>query len=336
MQAAAIIGFDTAIGWSGIIIALAALSAVLMALSLRAAQGRHLAPVALLAILSILLSAPLSRIIHWYCNTGSYPSLAAALTNPAIGGQAPVGVFAGTLLATLLLWALRVYKDLGGMLDCLAPAAALGMAAGRLSCLFSTMNRGKFVLASPALHRLPFTVATASASGETEWRIATFFWESMAAFAIFVVLLLFFLITRRRRSREDGDVFLLFLSLYGASHIVLESMRYDGLFLRSNGFVSLPQICCAVVLFLVAILLSVRVLRRSGFRLRHGVYWLVFLLGAGGAGYMEYYVQRHGNLFVKAYSIMSLCFVAMLVVIFLLLRESRRRENPKGGPRHAG
>ncbi|MBE6969774.1 MAG: prolipoprotein diacylglyceryl transferase [Ruminococcaceae bacterium] len=323
MQSIAIIGKSTVYSWSGILIALAALSAILMALALRARQEKPLAPMAWLAVLSILLSLPLSRLIHWYCNTGSYTSLAAAMTDLGSGGFAPVGVFAGTLLAALLLRVLRAYEDFASVLDCLGPAAALGMAAGRLSCFFSTMNRGKFVLAAPALHRLPFTVATATASGEIEWRIATFFWESIVAFAIFVVLLLFFLITLRRGSRRDGDVFLLFLALYGASHVLLDSMRYDGLFLRSNGFVSLPQICCTAALVFTAVLLSMRSVKKSGLMRRHFVLWTLLLLCLGGGGYMEYYVQRHGNLFVQAYGIMAVCLMGIVVIVSLLLRDTR-------------
>jgi len=48
--------------------------------------------------------------------------------------------------------------------------------------------------------------------------------------------------------------------------------------------------------------------------------------GLGGAGYMEYYVQRHGNQAAFAYSVMSaaLAAVVLLVLITRALGAKRR------------
>jgi len=104
-------------------------------------------------------------------------------------------------------------------------------------------------------------------------------------------------------------------------------MRYDGLYTRLNGFVSLPQICCTAALVFTAVLLSVRSVKKAGgVRPYHWIIWLVLLLCFGGGGYMEYYVQRHGNLYVKAYSIMGLCLSGIVAAVSLLLRNTRLEE----------
>ena len=57
------------------------------------------------------------------------------------------------------------------------------------------------------------------------------------------MLVLFLLVSAiRKRKVADGDVCLLFLLCYGALQIVCDSTRYDSLFLRSNGFISIVQI----------------------------------------------------------------------------------------------
>jgi len=49
---------------------------------------------------------------------------------------------------------------------------------------------------------------------------------------------------------RHGHVAMLFMVFYSSMEFVLDSTRYDSSFLRSNGFVSLVQILCAVFLVL--------------------------------------------------------------------------------------
>ena len=95
------------------------------------------------------------------------------------------------------------------------------------------------------------------------------------------------------------------MTLYSCGQVVTDSTRYDALFLRSNGFVSLEQILCAVVIFTVLVLYSVRSIMARRFRFWHPILWLAALGGLGTEGYMEYYFQRHGNEYLFAYSLMT-------------------------------
>ena len=296
--------------WKPVILAIAALSAALMAVALRLRRGEKLLPLLVALPLGGALSVFFARFIHWYCRFESYDSLGAALRHLRGGGYSLIGVFIGMLLAFLIVRLLRLTDDLPALLDCAAPAAALGIAVGRFGDLLTTADRGKMILENEALRRLPYAAAVRNAtSGAVEWRVATFCAQSIWAAVIFAILLLWMLLPRRRRMKqarwEDGNVFLLFMTLYCSGQIVTDSTRYDALFLRSNGFVSLEQIVCGVSVAAVLALLSARSIRTNGFRFRQVLLWLLFLAGLGLAGFMEYYVQRHGNEFVFAYGMMA-------------------------------
>ena len=297
--------------WRAIILALAVLAAVLMALALVLRQKQSLTALCIALPFAIVFSLFFARLIHWYCRFEGYESLKAALTRTQ-GGYSLIGVFAGTLLAFGLVRLLRLTKDLPSLLDCVAPGAALGIAVGRLGDLFSGADRGKLLIVDEAYHRLPFaSPVTNSVSGAVEWRFASFFGQSLWAFVIFLVLMVVVLWPKKGSpeggTRRGGQVFSLFMTLYCLGQILFDSTRYDALFLRSNGFVSLVQILCCVVLVLILVLRSVRSLRAGSLTRWHPVAWIAALGALGGAGYMEYYVQRHGNEFLRAYGIMALC-----------------------------
>ena len=322
--------------WRSIVWAAAALAAMLMAVALRLWQKKPLPPLLISFPIALVLSVYCARIIHWYCRFQSYESFTAALTNLGGGGYSLIGVFFGTLLALLLVRLLQLTKDLPSLLDAVSPAAAFGIAIGRWAELFTTSDRGKMILQSESLHRLPFTAAVTNTAGLSEERFATFAFQSIWALAVFVVVLLVFLIPGRRvelkKSWRNGNVFCLFILLYCMGQILLDSTRYDALFLRSNGFVSLVQIVCAVALAAVTVLYSVRSIKTHGYHWYHGVLWGVAVLGLGIAGVMEWFVQRHGDEFVVSYGLMLIGLLIFLCVPLWLRRSVRTVARSKSAP----
>ena len=313
--------------WRSIIWAFAALAALLMAVALRLWQKKPLPPLLIALPFAVVLSVYCARLIHWYCRFESYASLSAALTDLGGGGYSLIGVFAGTLLALLIVRLLKLTDELPSLLDAVAPAGAFGIALGRWAELFTAADRGKMIFADEALHALPWSTAVTNAAGVEEWRFATFAFQSFWAAAVFVVTLLVFLIPSRRQEQKKswrgGGVFYLFVLLYGIGQILLDSTRYDALFLRSNGFVSLVQIVCAVGLAAVTALYSVRSIKVHGFHWYHWVRWVVAVLGLGIVGVMEWFVQRHGDEYVLAYGLMLVGLLIFLCVP-LWLRKSTR------------
>ena len=293
----------TFVYWNSIILTLAAGVAVCTFLALyrdRWEAGAVTVPLAL--VLSVLLA----RLEHWYFRPDSYDSFLSAMTDFTSGGYALLGVFAGCFLAALIVRLVRLEENLPRLLDAMSLSGCAGIAVGRLACFFSTADRGQIV---KSIRSLPFVYPVNNAvTGAPEYRLATFVIQAMVTAVLFGGLLAFYLTSKRRR---PGDVTALFLLLYGMTQAVLDSTRYDSLYMRSNGFISVVQLSGAAAMLAVSVVFSVRLVKARRFRLWYPAIWLAMLAGLGGAGYMEYYVQRHSDSGLFSYSIMTVCLAVM-------------------------
>lgn len=318
MEKVAFINGETFIYWSSIILTLAVLSAVVLFAALYLWKSKNTAALTMTIPVALVLSVVIGRWVHWYCLTDSYESLKAAMTDYTWGGYALMGAFIGCLLAACLMRLLRISENLPQMLDCMSLAGGVGIAVGRLASLFNASDRGQVVAES---WELPFAYpVTDAVSGVVENRLATFMLQSISTAAIVALLVLYMLLcVLRRKKLRDGDVTLLFLLLYGTCQIILDSTRYDSLFMRANGFVSIVQILGLVAVLTAIVLFSVRMVKARGFKWYFLPLWLGLLASMGGAGYMEYYVQRHGDQAAFAYKNMAAC-LAVMVLITLVIR----------------
>ena len=301
--------------WNSLMLALAALTAICFFLALYPLRGKHITAGFLAVLFSTAISLILSRFIHWYCRAGVYTGLASAMTDFSSGSFALVGVFIGCILTAAILRLLGVHRNLPQMLDCMAIAGAAGIALGRLACFFTSADRGQII---KTLQDLPWVYPiTNSVSGAMEYRLATFLIQAIIAGILFVVLGAFYL-SNYRRHLKDGDTALIFLLCYCATQILLDSTRYDSLYFRSNGFVSVVQVLSAIALAFVIVWFSIRMVRSKGFRIWHAALWVAILARIGGAGYMEYYVQRHGNQALLAYTIMGICLTSVMILTLII------------------
>lgn len=309
MDRVAIILGNSVFNWDTLILTASAGAAACFFVAFYLRKTKYISAAFLTPPLCMILSLVLSRFLHWYCRTESYSSLSTAMTDYTTGGYALLGTFAGCLLAAVLLRLLRVHRNLPQMLDCMSLAGCAGIALGRLTSLFDASDRGQ-TLAS--VKSLPWAYPVTNAvSGEVEYRLAVFALQSIAALSLLIGLSLFWGLGKRKK---DGDTCLIFLLCYCASQIVLDSNRYDSLFFRSNGFVSIVQVLGAVCLVLVAVLFSIRLVRARGFHWQYLLLWGFLAALVGTAGFMEYYVQRHGNQAVFSYSVMSACLVLTVLL----------------------
>ena len=307
---------STAIYWNSVILTLAAATAICFFLAFYLGKSGNGAAGFAVVPVSIVLSLVFARFFHWYCQSDSYSGFSDAMTNYAEGGYALMGVFLGCALAAVLTSILCLHRNLPEMLDAMSLAACAGMAVGRLSALFNASDRGQVLV---NFRSLPIASPVNNAvSGAVEYRLATFALQSMVALALFIGLAVFYNKGQKRGKLRDGDTCLLFLLFYGASQVVLDSTRYDSLFFRSNGFVSVVQVLGAVALVLAVILFSRRMVKARGFRAWQIFLWLLIGIAIGGAGYMEYYVQRRGNEALFAYSVMSGCLLFVILLTLLI------------------
>ena len=312
-QIACIVG-NVYIYWSSIIRILAAAAAVFAFLSLYLKKGGRLFAAAGYIPTAVVLSLMLARISHWYFRPDAYETPEAAWNLLLPGGFALMGVFAGCFLAAVLLRITRMTRNLPELLDCVCLAGGLGIAVGRLASWFNASDRGMVVpenLGFPWVDSLINPV-----SGVTEYRLATFLLQSIAVGLLFLILGIWYRAGEKQQNRRDGDAALIFLLCYGASQVLLDSTRYDSLSFRSNGFVSVVQVCGLLALLIAICVYSVRLIKKHKFKPRYLMIWLAQAALLGCAGYMEYYVQRHGNEAVFAYSVMS---TSLMIVILLTL-----------------
>ena len=307
---------STAIYWNSVILTLAAATAICFFLAFYLGKSGNGAAGFAVVPVSMVLSLVFARFFHWYCQSDSYTGFTAAMTNYAEGGYALMGVFLGCVLAAALTRVICLHRNLPEMLDAMSMAACAGMAVGRLSALFNASDRGQVL---ESFRSLPIASPVNNAvSGAVEYRLATFALQSMVALALFIGLAVFYNKGQKRGKLRDGDTCLLFLLLYGASQVVLDSTRYDSLFFRSNGFVSVVQVLGALALVLAVILFSRRMVKARGLRAWQIFLWLLIGIAIGGAGYMEYYVQRRGNEALFAYSVMSGCLLFVILLTLLI------------------
>lgn len=301
--------------WSSIITALAVLCSALCFLSIYKNDKRYVEK-QLFVITAIVVSLVFSRLIHWYLKTDAYESFKSALTKPYGGDYALIGAFIGTFLTALIFRCFTITKRLPKLLDAVAISAALGISVGRLAARFLLSDRGFIV---PDYVPFLTSVIQDPVSGGEEIRFATFYAQSAVSFLIAIYLMIYYAYKNKAGKYKDGDVFFRFLVLYAASQMLLDSTRYDSLYLRSNGFVSLVQICSGSGLILIMIYSFIRTLASRAGKSDKRKAVFIFLLGllcSGLCGFMEYYVQRHGDRYVFAYSIMFLSLVEIIFAVF--------------------
>lgn len=318
------------INWSTIIIVLALVCAVCLGMAVAVRKKGLATAFAVTLPIAMLLSLILGRLLHWYCRGDEYQSLAQAFSDFSVGGFSIIGIAIGCTLAAVLVHFTGLCGSLGQLLDAGACAGALAIALGRLSFLFNQADRGKIFIENEALRRLPLGSAVVnSTSGAIEWRFATFFIQALLAGLICLICIAlvyrFEKLEKRSGKAADGSCFVVFALCWLTGDMLLDSTRYDALFLPSNGFVSFMQIFAVVVIVLIFVYLSVQSLMFNKLKWWHFLLWIMALAGLGCAGYMEYYVQRHGDLYMMCYSVMGsgllVSLACMLVMLGTMLRK---------------
>lgn len=311
-QIACILG-ETYIYWSAVVKTLAVAAGICTFLALYLDGTKSILAGAVGVPVGLFLSLALARLAHWYFRPDGYGDADLAMILLGPGGYALMGAFGGCLLTAVLLRLVRLSDNLTRLLDCMSLAGCLAIALGRLSFFFNTADRGLLMTGSWGLPWADTVINPVSGQGAC--RFATFLLQAMAAGGIFLALLIHDFLARRKYRK--ADTCLLFLLLYASSQVVLDSTRYDALYFRSNGFVSVVQVLGACGIVLTSVVFAVRMARAALWRKWYPLLWLAQIACLTLAGYMEYYVQRHGSEALFAYSVMSGALVGNLVITLL-------------------
>ena len=168
------------------------------------------------------------------------------------GGIAIYGGIIGGLIVLLLFCRKRRLSVLT-LCDMIAPGLVFAQAIGRWGNWFNIEAYG-LQITDPALCFFPFALQVPSEGNA--WHLATFFYESVWNFCIFI----FLMIDRRKRLRARGDVFCFYLLLYASGRLVIEDLRLDSLYASSSVRVSqlLSILICLSVIIRYVVLLHRR------------------------------------------------------------------------------
>lgn len=140
------------------------------------------------------------------------------------------------------------------MLDILVPGVVLAQSIGRWGNYFNQEAYGVSLAPNSFLAFFPMAVQIPSGNGFV-WHAATFFYESLLDFAIF----LFLLWGRRKIFHRKGDSFLFYLLLYGAGRLIIEQLRMDSLYLGRS--VRISQLISVLFVLFVYTCFAVRYIR---------------------------------------------------------------------------
>ena len=327
MDSVAICIGSVVVYWNSIIISLAIAAWFLLSLALYTSNGGSIDAMVLFLPLAVLISVLSSRFIHWYCHTEQYISLLSAITDYSAGGYCLPGVMFGVCLASVIVWKLNYAPSFGALMDALAPGTALGFAFIRLSSLFTQFCRGKIVVTNTKFQHLPIASPIFTSGGAVQYRFASFFVSFMLLLVLCVAMLIFYKQSHNtvmKKGCQKGHVALIFLLFFCAIEFVIDSSRYDSSFLRSNGFVSLMQILCAVFFVAILVYYSIVSVKANSLRPYHWLLWVLFLAAAGCTGYFEYLIQRHGDWYRLCYSVMSFSCLTMAAVPTILYKSCKK------------
>ena len=151
-----------------------------------------------------------------------------------------LGIYGGVIFAFLTaLWMCRVRKvDTLRMFDLASIGFLIGQGIGRWGNFFNQEAFGELVT-NPDLQFFPYAVYIERLG---EWHMATFFYESVACFLIFIFLLIY---RRKAKNAPAGNLFLWYWVLYGIERAYVEGLRTDSLYLFSTG-IRVSQLVAAV------------------------------------------------------------------------------------------
>lgn len=212
--------FGKPIYWYGIIISLGVLIGIYLAM--REAKRLELDPEIIIdfCLLAIPLAIIGARIYYVVFQWDAYKDNPIDAIKIWEGGLAIFGAVIGGVIAALIFTRWRKL-DFWLLADIVAPSLILGQALGRWGNFFNQEAYG-YAITNPAWQWFPAAVFIEK---NQQWHMATFFYESLWNFIVFL-----FLIFYRKRKKRKGEVFLLYLILYSCGRIVIEGLRTDSLY----------------------------------------------------------------------------------------------------------
>ncbi|MEZ4357303.1 MAG: prolipoprotein diacylglyceryl transferase [Eubacteriales bacterium] len=213
--------FNKPIYWYAIIIVAGIIAATIIAVREARKKGYNADMILDFIILALPLAIIGARIYYVAFEWELYSSDLLSILYIWNGGLALYGGLIGGIIAAIIFckWKKVPFGDL---IDIVAPSIVLAQAVGRWGN-FANQEAFGAAVTNPSLQFFPLAVYIDSLSG---WYMATFFYESIWNLGVFFALLQY-----RKKPRERGNVFALYLMLYGIGRAIIEGFRTDSLYL---------------------------------------------------------------------------------------------------------
>lgn len=235
---------------------------ILMALIGRK-RGLSVQTVRLFGVLAIPLGIAGARVLYCAFNLSQFTE---TFENPWLmlnffdGGLSMPGMIGGVLLAAAIT--ARVQKtSFANLLDVLCVPMGLMLAILRFGEQFTDLGVGKVVEEGPLTTNAPWLFLQSRMGVAVEYRLNVWAYEAVCGTVLFAVML--WLLIRCKNARQ-GDLALVFFTLYGAAQTMLESMRDDGHMLVI--FLRIGQLAAALMVLISCGLLTRRLGKDKGKR----------------------------------------------------------------------
>lgn len=219
------------IHWYGILISAALIIGVFLVQSLAGKRGYdidHLWTIFLITIPCAVIGARLYYVIF---NLGMYAGDPISIFKTWNGGLA---IHGGLLVGILVIYlSCRKYQmDFFGVLDCFAPAVALGQAIGRWGNFFNGEAYG-------SVTTLPWGIHVAA---DNYLHHPTFLYESIWDILVFILLMVMF-----KKSKRSGNVVLVYLIAYSVGRFFIEGLRMDSLMIGPFRQAQVLSVCLIII-----------------------------------------------------------------------------------------
>ncbi len=239
------------IHWYGIFICTGIVLGVLVGIKLAKKKGYNSDMVIDLILLALPISIVCARLYYVAFEWSMFADDLSRIFRIWEGGLGIYGAVIGAVIACLIFAKWKKIR-LGDILDIGAPPLILGQAIGRWGNFVNQEAFGNAVT-DPALQWFPYAVNITQDTAKyfddalqqwvpaQGWFQATFFYESMWNFLVFGALMFYF-----KKAKCRGNVFVMYLILYGIGRFFIEGMRTDSLWMIP-GVIRVSQMLSAIL-----------------------------------------------------------------------------------------
>lgn len=245
--------------WYGVLIVVGIILAYILSLAEAKRRNLHKDCVIDLCLIVVPFGVIFARLYyilftldHFIKPGMSFGQVFLSMINIRDGGLAIYGAIIGGFIG-IALYARRKKMHVVSLFDLVIPGVALAQAIGRWGNFFNQEAYGRVIdKGFPPYFPLAVKIDECTqsccenlASRMGNIHYATFFYESVWCFIIFVVLWFFV----RKMAKHRGDLLLTYLAMYGFERMLVEGLRTDSLML---GKLRVSQVLSAV-LFIAAV-----------------------------------------------------------------------------------